>query len=88
MDSWELLKENGTLVTLVSDESVQFTPSPNKKFNFMRGVQGKSSTEVNQLIELRKIKPIIDQVYDFNDIAAAHIKSETGHVSGKLVIVI
>ncbi len=54
----------------------------------MRGVQGKSSTEVNQLIELRKIKPIIDQVYDFNDIAAAHIKSETGHVSGKLVIVI
>ncbi|MDY6486523.1 NADP-dependent oxidoreductase [Acinetobacter faecalis] len=88
IDSWELLKENGTLVTLVSDESAQFTPSPNKKFNFMRGVQGKSSTEVNQLIELRKIKPIIDQVYDFNDIAAAHIKSETGHVSGKLVIVI
>lgn len=88
IDSWELLKENGTLVTLVSDESAQFTPSPTKKFNFMRGVQGKSSTEVNQLIELRKIKPIIDQVYDFNDIAAAHIKSETGHVSGKLVIVI
>ncbi|MDY6525266.1 NADP-dependent oxidoreductase [Acinetobacter faecalis] len=88
IDSWELLKKNGTLVTLVSDESAQFTPSPNKKFNFMRGVQGESSTEVNQLIELRKIKPIIDQVYDFNDIAAAHIKSETGHVSGKLVIVI
>ena len=88
IDSWELLKENGTLVTLVSDESAQFTPSPNKKFNFMRGLQNNSSTEVNQLIEARKIKPIIDQVYDFNDIAAAHIKSETGHVSGKLVIVI
>ena len=88
IDSWDLLKENGTLVTLVSDESAQFTPSPNKKFNFMRGLQNNSSTEVNQLIEARKIKPIIDQVYDFNDIAAAHIKSETGHVSGKLVIVI
>ena len=88
IDSWDLLKENGTLVTLVSDESAQFTPSPNKKFNFMRGVQDNSSTKVNQLIELRKIKPIIDQVYDFKDIAAAHTKSETGHVSGKLVIVI
>ena len=88
IDSWELLKENGTLVTLVSDESAQFTPSPNKKFNFMRGVQDNSSTKVNQLIELRKIKPIIDQVYDFNDIAAAHTKSETGHVSGKLIVVI
>ena len=88
IDSWELLKENGTLVTLVSDESAQFTPSPNKKFNFMRGVQDNSSTKVNQLIELRKIKPIIDQVYDFKDIAAAHTKSETGHVSGKLIVVI
>ena len=88
IDSWDLLKENGTLITLVSDESAQFTPSPNKKFNFMRGVQDNSSTKVNQLIELRKIKPIIDQVYDFKDIAAAHTKSETGHVSGKLIVVI
>ena len=88
IDSWELLKENGTLVTLVSDESAQFTPSPNKKFNFMRGVQDNSSTKVNQLIELRKIKPIIDQVYDFKDIAAAHTKIETGHVSVKLIVVI
>lgn len=54
----------------------------------MRGVQDNSSTKVNQLIELRKIKPIIDQVYDFKDIAAAHTKSETGHVSGKLIVVI
>ncbi|MDY6458101.1 zinc-binding dehydrogenase [Acinetobacter sp. YIM 103518] len=88
IDSWDLLKENGTLVSLVSDESAQFSPALNKEFHFMRGVQGNPFEVVNQLISARKIKPTIDQVYDFNDIAAAHIKSETGHVSGKLVIVI
>ena len=88
IDSWDLLNENGTLVSLVSDESAQFSPSQKKKFNFMRGVQSNATTEVHQLIEARKIKPTIDQVFDFNNVKEAHIKSESGHLSGKLIVAI
>ena len=89
IDSWELLNDKGTLVTLVSDESSQFKISNHQqKFIFMRGVQSNATNEIHQLIESGHLKPVIDSVYDFSDIAKAHIKSETGHVSGKLVITI
>lgn len=89
IDSWDLLKSDGTLVSLVSDESAQFQSAmQNRTFNFMRGVQKNSTNEVHQLIEAGKIKAVIDQVYDFQNVADAHIKSESGRLSGKLVVII
>ena len=87
VDSWELLNEHGTLVSLVSDEQKNFrTIYPTQKFFFMRGVQGNPAHIINELIIERKIKPVIDQIYGFKDIDQAHTRSETGHVSGKLVV--
>ncbi len=85
--SWELLKSNGTLVSLVGDEQKSFiSPAGEKTFTFMRGVVGNPFPEIHTLISDRKIIPVIDQVFDFDDIASAHNKSATGHASGKIVI--
>lgn len=87
IQSWDLLKDDGCLVSLVSDEQQNFAPSAHHKtFHFMRGVQGNPSQAVHQLIQTQQLRPVIDQVFEFEDIAQAHLKSETGHVSGKLVI--
>lgn len=92
IDSWALLGPNGTLISLVSDEQqhrVTYEHTPDqRKFFFMRGVQGNPAPAVHQLIQAQKLKPVIDQVFDFDDVAAAHLKSQSGHVSGKIVIVL
>lgn len=42
--------------------------------------------ELSRLIEESKLKSVIDSVFSLDDIDEAHRKSETGHVSGKIVI--
>jgi NADPH:quinone reductase-like Zn-dependent oxidoreductase len=37
-------------------------------------------------VQEESIKPVIDSVYSLNDLATAHQKVSTGHVSGKVVL--
>lgn len=87
IDSWTLLNESGSLVSLVSDEHHQFAEHlATQQFFFMRGVQHNPTQTVHQLISERKIKPVIDRIYHFTEIAEAHQRSQAGHVSGKIVV--
>lgn len=54
----------------------------------MCGVQGNPAPLVHQLIQAQKLKPVIDQIFDFQDLATAHLKSQAEHLSGKMVIVL
>ena len=42
--------------------------------------------QLSSLVQEESIKPVIDSVYSLNDLAAAHQKVSTGHVSGKVVL--
>nr|WP_174505533.1 NADP-dependent oxidoreductase [Acinetobacter sp. Marseille-Q1620] len=89
VESSELLNDTGTLVSLVSDEQNRFLhPLLDKKFCFMRGVQGNPSSIVHSLISEQKVRPVIDRIFDFHHVAEAHQRSQTGHVSGKIVITV
>ena len=41
---------------------------------------------VHDLIEVGKVKPVIDRCYPFDKTAAAHRYSETGHAKGKIIV--
>lgn len=52
----------------------------------MSGPQNNPSKAVHELILSQKVKTIINQVFKFDEIIQAHLKSETGHVAGKVVV--
>ena len=41
---------------------------------------------MNEFIAERKVKPVIDQVFDFKDAPAAYALMESGNFFGKIVI--
>ena len=43
--------------------------------------------DINEVLSPElKDKQLLDEVLKFNDIAQAHIKSEFGHVTGKIIV--
>ena len=89
VEAWNLLTENGTLVSLTTDERQHISNIlDTQKFLYMSGPQNNPSKAVHELIASKKIKPVIDQVFKFDEIIQAHLKSETGHVAGKIVVTV
>ena len=89
IDAWNLLTPNGTLVSLTTDERQHIANiQDTQTFLYMSGPQNKPSAVVHELIAAQKVKPVLDQVFKFNEIIKAHLKSETGHVAGKIVVTI
>jgi NADPH:quinone reductase-like Zn-dependent oxidoreductase len=41
---------------------------------------------LNQLIEEKKLTPVLDKIYQFSELAQAHLYSETGRTKGKNII--
>ena len=85
--SWNLLKDDGRLITLVEDRSADFTGDrKNKSFVFAVDVEDNRSADLHRLIEDKTIKPVVDEVFAFEDVAKALDKSETGRAVGKIIL--
>ena len=85
--SWDLLDENGLLVSLLSDESAHFShPTHDRKFIFAVDVLENHSKEIHKLIQAGHIQPVVDEIFQFTEMAQAHPKSELGHVKGKIIV--
>jgi NADPH:quinone reductase-like Zn-dependent oxidoreductase len=48
----------------------------------------KDMTELAELMQSGKVKPVIDRTYKLNDLAAAERYLQEGHARGKVVITI
>ena len=44
------------------------------------------SADLHRLIEDKTIKPVVDEVFAFEDVAKALDKSETGRAVGKIIL--
>lgn len=85
--SWPLVKDTGILVSLLGDESSKFgNILPEQKFIFAEEISENRSSYVNDLILNHHIKPIIDEVFSFENIKQALEKSETGRAVGKIIV--
>jgi NADPH:quinone reductase-like Zn-dependent oxidoreductase len=87
--SYGVLRKGGFLVSIVAR-----TDSAKLKERELRGAtilvkpDGKELAEISALIEAGKVKPHVSETFPLAEAGKAHAKSETGHVRGKLVLLV
>lgn len=88
--SLKVLKNNGTLVTLLPNTAKELLAEA-KKMGLNAGLalvhpDVAQLDQITALVVANKIRPYIDRVYPFLDIKDAHHYLEQGHVQGKVVL--
>lgn len=85
--SWATLKKDGCLVSAaeIPNEELATMHSVNASFCFVQPNSGQLS-KISKLIDSGDIKIEIDSIYQLDDVAKAHEKSESGHTRGKIVL--
>lgn len=90
--SLKVVKQGGTLISIPSGLSETVTEKAKAKgvngFFFLVQSNGDDMEQIAQLLEAGIIRPFVSKVYDFSEMAAAHLQQETGSTRGKLVITI
>ena len=85
--SWQTLKPGGVLVSCLG--------APSAEDAQQHGVRGASVfvqpnaqqlTEIAKLIDLRKLKPVVEAVLPLAEARRAQDLSQSGHVRGKIVL--
>lgn len=86
------LKDGGRYLLAVADMFNQFRAiwtSMQGKKKVIAGIASERSEDLDlivQLFEDKKLVPVIDKVYSFSDLPAAHAYAEQGHKKGNVVI--
>lgn len=85
--SWGVLKPRGFLVTTVASIP-EGTPQKHgvRAERLMTQADGKELAQIADIIDERKIKPIVTTVLPLADAQKAHEMSESGHTRGKIVL--
>ena len=89
--SLDVVKENGTVVTLPSadipEETLEKAAQRNVNLQFFL-VDSKKETirTIAQLLETKVLKPHIHQEFSFSEMGKAHAEVETGRVVGKVIV--
>ncbi len=85
--SWSLLKEGGILVSVVDqpDETVAQEHNARSAFVFIEP-SSRILKELNSLVESDQLKPLIEHRFPLEQIADAHLQSQSGRTRGKIVI--
>lgn len=88
--SLKVVKQGGTLISIPSGLSETVTEKAKAKgvngFFFLVQSNGDDMEQIAQLLEAGIIRPFVSKVYDFSEMAAAHLQQETGSTRGKLVV--
>ncbi|GAX91755.1 NADP-dependent oxidoreductase [Effusibacillus lacus] len=85
--SFEVLKENGILVSIVSppNQEVALQKKVRPEYFFLQP-DGEKLAKLANLFETGDMKPIVGSVFSLSEVAKAHELSESGHAQGKIVI--
>ncbi|TWX66875.1 NADP-dependent oxidoreductase [Colwellia demingiae] len=85
--SWALLKAGGMLVSIVDQPSEEIAKEHNVKAAFVF-IQPSSRIlrELNTLVEQDQLIPFIEHRFPLENIAEAHLQSQSGRTRGKIVI--
>lgn len=85
--SWSVLKEGGTLVSIVSAPSEDLAKSQSAHAAYVFVQPDRTQlTEIARLIDAGALSVVIEDVLPLEEAARAHTLSEAGHVRGKLVL--
>jgi NADPH:quinone reductase-like Zn-dependent oxidoreductase len=85
--SWKVLKKGGILVTLLGQGPLEEAASYGVRgVGIMAKPDPKELDEIAALVDLRKLKPVIEAVFPLQEAAKAHQLGETNRARGKIVL--
>jgi len=86
-NSWALLKTGGMLVSVAQPPSEELAKehNVNAAFVFIEP-SSRILRELNRLVEADQLMPLIEHHFLLEQIADAHLQSQSGHTRGKIVI--
>ncbi|KAJ6131689.1 zinc-binding dehydrogenase domain-containing protein [Penicillium samsonianum] len=79
------LRKDGILLHLVGKPPDDIGRDPRVIF-FIVDMDAEQLAKIGDSIDKGKLKPVVDSVFDFNDVVEAFKKGETGHAHGKIVL--
>ncbi|KAL6907295.1 zinc-binding dehydrogenase domain-containing protein [Trichoderma evansii] len=82
-----VLKKDGLLISIKDREFFGYDEGPEQKMIFFFvDMDAEQLTKIRNLIDEGKLRPVVDSVYDFEDVREAFKAGETGHAHGKIVL--
>lgn len=86
--SFKTLKETGVQISIVDTSNVEEIQKMFKKefIGMIVKPSGRQLQAIAKLVEKDVIKPYVDKVFHFSEVAKAHALSESRHVRGKIVL--
>lgn len=85
--SWATLRPNGILVSITDRPSEDRARAEGKRSAFVF-IQPNAAilTQLASLVDLGQVRPLIGAEFSLNDAARAHLASEAGRMTGKIVL--
>jgi NADPH:quinone reductase-like Zn-dependent oxidoreductase len=85
--SWNVLRKGGILVSVINPPSEKEAAAHGvrAKFIFMHP-DAAELTQIAELVDAGKLKPVVDTVFPLADAHLAHERSQSGHTHGKIVL--
>jgi NADPH:quinone reductase-like Zn-dependent oxidoreductase len=85
--SWKTLQPGGVLVAI--SDPIKETPAKRadvKSVFFIVKPSREQLIEIGALVDIGKLRPFIETVYPLSEAKAAFERSQSGHLSGKIVL--
>jgi len=87
VESFKVLKKSGSLISIKGEDTDNLAAKYEVQFeNFFMSPDGKILTELVALFDSGSVKPVIDSVFPFAQVADAYDRLATGRSVGKIVI--
>jgi NADPH:quinone reductase-like Zn-dependent oxidoreductase len=87
--SWQVVREGGVLVSVVSPPPTEQAPRPGVRFAwFIVEPSGEQLRQIGGLLDAGQVRPIVDQVFPLTEARQAYDAGRQGHPRGKIVLTI